>query len=62
MSLFNRGKIILIDEVDAISGNEDRGGVQALNKILENTSFPIIMTTNDLNHDKIKELKNHQHQ
>ncbi|MEK6955779.1 MAG: replication factor C large subunit [Nanoarchaeota archaeon] len=57
MSLFNRGKIILIDEVDAISGNEDRGGVQALNKILENTSFPIIMTTNDLNHDKIKELK-----
>jgi len=56
-SLFNKGKIILIDEVDAISGNDDRGGVQALNKILETTSFPIIMTTNDLSHDKIKELK-----
>ncbi|MBI2673605.1 AAA family ATPase, partial [Candidatus Woesearchaeota archaeon] len=26
-SLFNRSKLILIDEVDGISGNEDRGGL-----------------------------------
>jgi replication factor C large subunit len=40
------GKIILIDEVDGISGQSDRGGVGALEKIIETTQFPIIMTCN----------------
>jgi replication factor C large subunit len=40
------GKIILLDEVDGISGNADRGGVSALEKIIETSQYPIIMTCN----------------
>lgn len=47
MSLFGTGKIILIDELDGISGNQDRGGLAALAKLLEDSSFPLIATAND---------------
>ena len=43
-SLFGMNKIILIDEVDGISGQEDRGGIPALAKIIAETRFPIVMT------------------
>lgn len=42
-----KGKIILIDEVDGISGNEDRGGIQTLVEILKRTEFPLILTCNE---------------
>ncbi len=47
MSLFNKGKIILIDEVDGLSGTKDRGGISAITKIIEKSAFPIILTAND---------------
>lgn len=47
MSLFSKSKIILIDEVDGVSGNSDRGGLSELSKIIDKTSFPVIMTAND---------------
>jgi replication factor C large subunit len=47
MSLFNKGKLILIDEIDGISGTKDRGGIPAILKIIEKTAFPIIFTAND---------------
>lgn len=47
MSLFMRPKIILIDEVDGLSGTKDRGGIPTLTKIIQKTQFPIIMTAND---------------
>ncbi len=40
------GKIILIDEVDGISGNADSGGLNALMEIIRQTKFIIIMTCN----------------
>lgn len=46
-SLFGCGKIILIDEVDGISGNKDRGGVPTLASLIVETKFPIVMTAND---------------
>ena len=46
-SLFFRPKIILIDEVDNISGVQDRGCVPALLKAIEKSTFPIILTAND---------------
>ena len=46
-SLFNKGKIILVDELDGISGKEDRGGIQALLKLMQDSAFPIIMTSNN---------------
>jgi replication factor C large subunit len=46
-SLFSRGKIILIDEVDGLSGNSDRGGIPTLIKFIEESRYPIILTAND---------------
>jgi len=46
-SLFKRSKIILVDEVDGISV-KDRGGLSELLGIVEKTSFPVIITANDI--------------
>jgi len=43
-SLFSKGKIILVDEVDGLSGTKDRGGLQEIVRIIQKTSFPIILT------------------
>jgi len=44
MSLFSKGKIILVDEVDGLSGTKDRGGLLAITKLIEKSSFPLILT------------------
>lgn len=47
-SLFSsKIRLILIDEVDGIAGNEDRGGINELCKIIKSSLNPIIMTAND---------------
>jgi replication factor C large subunit len=46
-SLFSKGKIILIDEIDGLSGTKDRGGLQAIIKLIQKSSFPIILTANN---------------
>src|SRR3989344_1163279 len=56
-SLFFTPKLILIDEIDNISGVEDRGCIPALLKAMEKSSFPLIVTANDLYNPKIKSLK-----
>lgn len=56
-SLFFRPKLILIDEVDNISGVKDRGCVPALLKAIERSSFPVILTANDIEDSKLKSLK-----
>ena len=55
-SLFFTPKIILIDEVDNISGVADRGCIPALIKSIEKSSFPIILTANDIEDSKFKAL------
>jgi replication factor C large subunit len=56
-SLFGRGKIVLLDDVDGISGNEDRGGIPALVKVIESSRVPIVMTAIDLSDKKFSPLK-----
>jgi len=46
-SLFFKSKIILVDELDGITGREDRGGVQAILKLVDSSVFPIILVAND---------------
>lgn len=55
-SLFFRGKMLLIDEVDGVSGMQDRGGISALVAIIPQSRFPLIFTAND-DSDKLKPLK-----
>lgn len=57
MSLFHKGKIILIDEVDGLSGTKDRGGIPEITRIIEKTSFPLILTANDPWDSKFSSLR-----
>jgi len=56
-SLFFKPKMVLIDEVDNISGVKDRGCIPALLKAIEKSSFPVILTANDIEDSKLKSLK-----
>jgi replication factor C large subunit len=56
-SLFFTPKLILIDEVDNISGVKDRGCIPALIKAIEKSSFPVIITANDPFDKKFKALQ-----
>ncbi len=55
-SLFKSGKVILMDEVDGVTG-KDIGGVPELIRILEKTAHPIIMTGNDIWDSKFSDLR-----
>ena len=46
-TLDGRPRIILLDEVDGLSGTSDRGGVGAIIKVIKNSVHPILMTAND---------------
>ncbi|XP_050532917.1 replication factor C subunit 1 isoform X2 [Daktulosphaira vitifoliae] len=50
---------LLMDEVDGMAGNEDRGGVQELVLLIKNSKCPIICMCNDRNHPKIRTLANY---
>jgi replication factor C large subunit len=52
-----KGSILFLDEVDGIAGNEDRGGVSAIIKIVENARVPVVMAANDPDVDKLRPLK-----
>ena len=59
MTLFgNRLKLIILDEVDGLHGNDDRGGSRAINKILKDAIQPIVMMANDPYSNRIKSFKN----
>jgi replication factor C large subunit len=55
-SLFRKGKIILVDEVDGIS-TKDRGGLSELLSLISSTNFPVIITANDIWQQKFSELR-----
>lgn len=42
-----RQKLILIDEVDGVYGNRDRGAIPTILELIQNTQFPIIMCANE---------------
>lgn len=56
-SLFAKGKIILLDEIDGISGTADRGAVVAILHLLETTRHPVVMTANNPWDQKLKPLR-----
>lgn len=55
-SLFKEGKIILVDDIDGMN-LKDRGGIQALAKIISKSKWPIIMTCIDPFDSKLKILR-----
>ena len=55
-SLFKKGKILLMDEVDGVTGT-DIGGVPELVRIIAVAKFPIIMTCNDIWQSKLAPIR-----
>ncbi|MEA3230011.1 MAG: replication factor C large subunit [archaeon] len=56
-SLFYKGKLVLLDEIDGISGQYDRGAPGELADIIKKSKHPIIMTATDENTNAVKALK-----
>lgn len=42
-----RKRIVLVDEVDGIAGQEDAGGIPAIRDAIEKTKVPIVLVAND---------------
>ena len=55
-SLFKKGKLILMDEADGITGS-DRGGLPELIRLISETKYPIIITANDIWQKKFSGLR-----
>lgn len=55
-SLFKKNKILLVDEVDGVTGT-DIGGIQELIRIINQTSHPVIITGNDVWQTKLAPLR-----
>ena len=55
--LFGSRKLILIDDVDALSGREDRGGAGAMARVLSSPPQPIILTARNLYDRKLQTIR-----
>jgi replication factor C large subunit len=58
MSLFSKGKIILVDEIDGLAGRQDRGGIPTLIRLIKTSTFPFILTTTNPWDTKLSSLRN----
>lgn len=51
--------VIIMDEVDGMAGNEDRGGMQELISLIKSSHIPVICICNNRSHPKIRSLSNY---
>lgn len=56
-SLFSKGRLILIDDVEALSGTKDRGGLPTLISFIMESKWPIVITTSNIHDFKFSKLK-----
>jgi replication factor C large subunit len=57
-SFFDAGlKLIILDEVDGIHGNDDRGGTKAIGNIIKKGKHPLILAANDFYSKRLKTIK-----
>lgn len=57
--LTKQRRIILLDEVDGVSGTRDRGGIPAIIQMQKQTKLPIVLTANDPWNPKFSTLRSH---
>lgn len=58
-SLFKKGKVFLIDEIDGLAGREDTGGVGEIIKIIKESHYPMVLTANDVWNPRLRTLREH---
>ena len=59
LSRTSKNRVLLMDEVDGMAGNEDRGGMAELINLIKASKIPVICMCNDRNHQKIRSLANY---
>lgn len=58
-TLFGRRRIILLDELDGLTGNADKGGVKAITDIIKEAQCPIILIANNAYDPRFITLRNY---
>jgi replication factor C large subunit len=58
-SLFGGKRIVLLDELDGITGNSDRGGVKAITEIVKTARCPIVLIANDVYDQRFSSLRSY---
>ncbi len=56
-TLFGKKRLILFDEVDGITGREDRGGVGAITQIVKAALVPVILIANNAYDPRLSSLR-----
>jgi len=56
-SLFGGGKLVLIDEVEGLSGTKDRGSIPTLLKVIKNSPYPVVLTLENPFESKFSSLR-----
>ena len=56
-SLFHKGKIILIDEIEGLTGRYDRGGISAIVDVIKKSNFSVVLTTNNVKSKNFSAVK-----
>ena len=52
-------RVLLMDELDGMSGNEDRGGIAELKNLIKCSRVPVICICTDRNNQKIRSFSHH---
>ncbi len=58
-SLFGGKRIVLLDELDGLTGNADRGGVKAITEIAKNAQCPVVLIANDVHDQRFSTLRSY---
>jgi len=58
-SLFGGKRIILLDELDGLTGSADRGGVRAITEVIKNSQCPIVLIANNAYDPRFSTLRKH---
>jgi len=58
-SLFGGRRIVLLDELDGLTGTSDKGGVRAITDIARNAQSPIVLIANNAYDPRFSNLRNY---
>jgi len=56
-SLFGRKRIVLLDELDGLTGSDDRGGVKAITEIAKTAQCPVVLIANNAYNPRFSTLR-----
>jgi len=58
-SLFGGKRIVLLDELDGLTGTADRGGVKATTEIIKTAQCPVVLIANNAYNPRFSNLRKH---